>query len=77
MSNNLVTNAPSLGNEKPISLTDIANQLSDIYDLHEARAFLYSSQRLLEGKSPAELIEAGEYKQVMEFIQQVRDGVHI
>ena len=55
----------------------IAGQLSEVYEPREARAFFYAPQRLLGGKSPADLIQAGEQERVMELVRQIVDGVHV
>src|SRR6266478_5372577 len=43
-----------------LDLEYIVEQLADLYSPQEARLWLYSRQRLLEGATPAELIREGK-----------------
>lgn len=60
-----------------IELEYIIEQLSDIYEPHEARLWLYARQRLLGGEIPAMLIQSGKTDQVLSTIDQLREGVFI
>ena len=60
-----------------LELEYIVDLLSDFYEPQEARLWLFSRQKLLEGKIPAELIQEGETEAVIFMIDQLRDGVHI
>ena len=60
-----------------LDLEYIVDQLSDFYDPREARLWLFSRQRLLDGKTPAELIQAGRAEDVIRIIDQLRDGVYV
>jgi len=55
----------------------IVEQLADFYDPKEARVWLYSRQRLLQGAIPAELIREGKATEVIAVIDQLRDSVHV
>jgi hypothetical protein len=57
-----------------LDLEYIVDQLSDFYEPQEARLWLYSRQRLLDGQTPAELIRNGEADKVTAVIDQLRDG---
>jgi uncharacterized protein (DUF2384 family) len=60
-----------------LQLEYIIDQLSDIYEPRDARMWLYAPQRLLENKSPAELIQAGRTNDVLAVVNQLRDGVFV
>jgi len=60
-----------------LDLEYIVDQLSDFYKPEEARLWLFSRQKLLEGKQPAQLIHDGETDRVIEIIDQLRDGVFL
>jgi uncharacterized protein (DUF2384 family) len=60
-----------------LHLEFIIDQLSDIYEPQEARMWLYSPQRLLGNRSPAELIQEGRSQEVISVVNQLRDSVHI
>lgn len=60
-----------------LDLEYIVDQLSDFYEPQEARLWLFSRQRLLNGEVPAELIQKGRAQEVIDAIDQLRDGVYI
>jgi uncharacterized protein (DUF2384 family) len=60
-----------------LELEYIVDQLSDFYEPHEARLWLFSPQRFLDGKKPADLIHAGRTKEIIAVIDQLRDGVYV
>lgn len=60
-----------------LDLEYIVDQLSDFYEPEEARLWLFSRQRLLDGETPAELIQKGRAQEVIDVIDQLRDGVFI
>lgn len=60
-----------------LELEFIVDQLSDFYEPEEARMWLFSPQKLLAGKTPADLIHDGETEVVIELIEQLRDGVYL
>jgi len=60
-----------------LELEYIVDQLSDIYEPNEARQWLFSRQKLLDGVSPASLIQEGNIERVMELVSQVRDAVYM
>lgn len=68
---------PHAGTEKELlELEYIVDQLSDFYEPNEARQFLFSRQRLLNGQSPAELIKNGRIDEVISLVGRMRDGVY-
>ena len=60
-----------------LELEYIVDELSDFYDPREARLWLFSRQKLLDGQIPAELIQEGRTEEVRRMIAQLRDGVFI
>jgi len=59
-----------------LELEFIVDQLSDFYEPNEARQWIFSRQKLLNGASPAELIQSGRIDEVRRFVDQIRDAVH-
>ncbi len=69
---------PRRSKEKSLlELEYIIDQLSDFYEPNEARQWMFSRQKLLEGHSPAELIQTGQIDEVLRFVNQIRDAVHL
>ena len=60
-----------------LELEYIIDQLSDFYEPREARLWLYSRQKRLDGETPAELFQKGRTDEVLEVINQLRDGVFL
>ena len=60
-----------------LELEWIVDQLSDFYEPKEARMWLFSRQKLFDGKSPAELISEGKTEEVLAAIRQLRDSVFV
>ena len=60
-----------------LDLEWIVDQLSDFYEPNEARMWLFSRQKLLDGKGPAELISEGKTEEVLAAIRQLRDSVFV
>lgn len=60
-----------------LSLEYIVDQLSDFYEPAEARLWLFSRQRILEGNTPADLIQGGKVDEVIAAIDRLREGVFI
>ena len=60
--------------QKLLALEYVVEQLSEFYEPDEARLWLFSHHRLLEGKRPADLIHQGEIEPVLALIEQLRDG---
>jgi transcriptional regulator with XRE-family HTH domain len=60
-----------------LELEYIVDELSDFYDPQEARLWLFSRQKLLGGRTPAELIQKGHTEEVRSMIAQLRDGVFV
>lgn len=60
-----------------LQLEYIVDQLSDIYEPTDARLWIYSPQRLLAGRTPADLIQEGRSQEVIDMVNQLRDGVFL
>lgn len=60
-----------------LDLEYIVEQLSDFYEPQEARLWLFSRQKLLNGAIPAELIQQGKASEVIEIVDRLRDSVHV
>lgn len=68
---------PHASTEKALlELEYIVDQLSDFYTPDQARQFVFARQRLLDGRSPAELIRQGSIDEVLLLVNQLRDGVY-
>jgi len=60
-----------------LELEFIVDQLADFYEPREARLWIFSRQKLLEGEVPAELIQKGRVDEVITAVNQLRDGVFV
>jgi len=59
-----------------LTLEYIVDQLADFYTPKEARQWVFSPQKHLDGKSPAELISQGKIDEVMNLVHQLRETVY-
>lgn len=59
-----------------LELEYIIDQLNDFYEPNEARHFIFARQKLLAGRSPAELIKEGRIDEVLALVGQLRDSVY-
>jgi transcriptional regulator with XRE-family HTH domain len=60
-----------------LELEFIVDKLADIYEPHDARLWLFSRQRLLQDRTPADLIQQGQVDEVLTALNQLLDGVHL
>ena len=60
-----------------LDLEYISDLLSDFYEPDDVRLWLYSRQKLLQGSTPAELIQQGRAKEVIQVIEELREGVFL
>lgn len=60
-----------------LDLEFIIDKLADLYEPHDARLWLFSRQRLLQDRTPAELIQQGRVEEVLTAVNQLLDGVHL
>jgi uncharacterized protein (DUF2384 family) len=56
------------------TLAWLAEELAKLYPPGEARLWLFSPHRLLEGQRPAERIEEDRVDDVLALVAQLRDG---
>ena len=69
---------PQPSTEKTLlELEYIVELLADFYEPNEARQWIFAPQRLLEGQSPAELIQEGRIDDVHHLVKQMREAVHM
>jgi uncharacterized protein (DUF2384 family) len=69
---------PRSGAEQQLlDLKYIVDQLSDFYEPHEARLWLFSRQKVLNGESPADLIQGRRTNEVIAVVNRLRDGVFL
>ncbi len=57
-----------------LALEWLLDQLSEFYEPDEARLWLFSPHRLLNGDRPADRIQAGNIDDVLALLAQLRDG---
>ena len=62
---------------KLLELEFIVDKLSDIYEPHDARLWLFSRQRLLHDETPADLMQQSRIDEVLAAVNQLLDGVHL
>ena len=60
-----------------LELEYIVDQLSDFYEPDEARQWMFAPQKLLEGESPASLIQSGRIDAVLRLVSQIRDAIYL
>jgi len=60
-----------------LELEYVVDQLADFYDPQEARLWMLSRQKVLNGETPADLIQHGRTDEVLKVIGQLRDGVYV
>lgn len=60
-----------------LALEWLAAQLAEFYEPGDARLWLYSPHKLLDGRRPAELIAEGDTDSVLALIDQLRTGAFV
>jgi hypothetical protein len=60
-----------------LDLEYVVDQLADLYEPDEARLWLFSRQKLLDGARPADLIRQGRTDEVLRLLRQILEGVHV
>ena len=60
-----------------LDLEYVVDQLADLYEPDEARLWLFSRQKLLDGQIPADLIQQHQTDEVLKVIRRVLDGAYI
>jgi len=59
-----------------LELEWIVEQLADFYEPQDARLWLLSKQRSLQGNAPADLIREGRSDEVLAALAQLREGTY-
>jgi hypothetical protein len=59
-----------------LDLEYVVDQLADLYEPEEARLWLFSRQKLLGGRRPAELIQLGRTDEVLQLLHQLLEAVY-
>jgi len=60
-----------------LELEFIVDKLSDIYAPHDARLWLFSRQRMLQRRTPADLLQQGCVDEVLAAVNRLLDGAHL
>lgn len=60
-----------------LTLEWLTDQLAEFYEPSEARLWLFSRHRLLNGQTPAARIAAGDADSVLTLIDQLKDGAYL
>ncbi len=60
-----------------LTLEWLASELAEFYDAGEARLWLFSRHRLLDGHTPADRIQAGRIEDVLALIEQLKTGAYV
>ncbi|WP_188911913.1 Rv2175c family DNA-binding protein [Salinarimonas ramus] len=60
-----------------LQLEYVVEQLSGIYEPAEARLWLFSPQKLLDGATPVDAIRQGRIDDVRRLVDESRDGVYM
>jgi uncharacterized protein (DUF2384 family) len=60
-----------------LDLDYVVERLADLYEPDEARVWLFSRQKVLDGKIPSELIQRGHADTVIKIIRQIEEGVYV
>jgi hypothetical protein len=55
----------------------VVERLADLYEPDEARLWLFSRQKLLDGQIAADLIQQGHADKVINVIRQIEEGVYV
>jgi transcriptional regulator with XRE-family HTH domain len=63
--------------QRLLNLDWLVSELSELYEPDEARLWLFSPHRLLDGKRPADRIQKGQVEDVLALISQLRDGAFV
>ena len=66
------------GTEKRLlELEFVIEKLSNIYEPHDARRWLFARQSLLGNRMPAELIQQGRVDELLDSLNSLLDGAYI
>ncbi|MBI4897415.1 MAG: DUF2384 domain-containing protein [Actinobacteria bacterium] len=65
------------GLKRLLLLEYVIGELAELYDPSDARIWLFSPHRLLDGATPADRIQEGSIGEVQALIAQMRDGAFV
>lgn len=60
-----------------LTLEWLASELAEFYDPGDARVWLFSRHRLLQGATPAERIQENRIEEVLALIEQLKTGAYV
>jgi transcriptional regulator with XRE-family HTH domain len=60
-----------------LTLEWLASELAEFYAPEDARVWLFSKNRLLQGATPAERIQEGHIDEVLALIDQLKSGAYV
>ncbi len=63
--------------DRLLQLGWLANELGELYLPEEARLWIFSPHKMIEGKRPADRIRAGDIESVLRIIAQLSDGAYV
>jgi transcriptional regulator with XRE-family HTH domain len=63
--------------KKLATLAWLAEQLAEFYEPEQAKLWLFTPQRLLDGARPADRIEDDRLEDVLALIKQLQDGAYV
>lgn len=65
------------GLQRLLTLEWLIGELADLYEPDQARLWLFSRHRLLNGDRPADRIQSGDVEAVLALIAQLSDGAFL
>lgn len=66
-----------LNKQRLIELAYVADALAEVLPRDQANVWVFSPNRLLEHRKPADLVRAGEYQRVLALIDAMAEGVFV
>jgi transcriptional regulator with XRE-family HTH domain len=60
-----------------LQLDWLISELADLYEPREAHLWLYSPNKLLQGRRPFDLIKEKRVERVLQIIAQLKDGAYV
>jgi len=55
----------------------LVTELADLYPPDEARLWLFSPHKLLQGERPADRIQQGKIEDVLTIVDQLKSGAYV
>ena len=62
--------------DRLLQLHWLVSELSELYRPDEAKLWLFSPHKMLDGRRPADLIAQGKAEDVLRIIEQLKDGAY-